>query len=388
MNILFFYHSTISPYLGGIQRITYNLGEYFKSKHFNVYYLSLIKKSNYELQEQFYLPNSSNITCPINKQYYNFFLKEKKIDIVINQAGILPHFSSFLVNAHPINIPLITAIHNNLTATYGISNHLQITPNILRPIVNKLLLYFFKWKYGKSYRDIIKRSNQTIILSDKFYKEIHFFSSIPYDILKKKITIIPNLIWNSPQTSYNKKKKILFVGRLSKEKRVLLLLKIWKSISISHPDWALIIVGDGKEKNKLCQFIQKEKISNVSMKGYCNPDKYYDEASIFCMTSAFESFGLVLVEAMNHQVLPIAFDTYPTLHDIIDNGINGLIIKEGNIKQYINEINHLIENPEIIQKLSKAAYIKSRQFSIDLIGDKWLKIIVQNIKDNTKRILT
>lgn len=65
----------------------------------------------------------------------------------------------------------------------------------------------------------------------------------------------------------------------------------------SLPDWHLDIVGDGPDAAALKELAERLRLSNVSFEGFRNPAPYYRRASIFCMTSTFEGFGLVLPEA-------------------------------------------------------------------------------------------
>lgn len=111
------------------------------------------------------------------------------------------------------------------------------------------------------------------------------------------------------------------------------------------PDWHLDIVGDGPDAEMLKDSAQKLGLSRIAFHGFQNPEPYYSRASVFCMTSTFEGFGLVLVEAMQHGCVPVAFDSYPAVRDIISHGENGILVPPFQEEIYSNALTSLINNP-------------------------------------------
>ena len=108
--------------------------------------------------------------------------------------------------------------------------------------------------------------------------------------------------------------------------------------------------------------------------GFQKPDGYYDKAKIFCMASAFEGFGLVLVEAMSYGVVPMAFNSFSNCSDIIDDDKNGILVTPFSINEYRKKIIELIENDEKWMKMSTCSINKSKEYSIECIGAKWLDL--------------
>ena len=99
------------------------------------------------------------------------------------------------------------------------------------------------------------------------------------------------------------------------------------------------------------------------------------------MTSSYEGFGIVLVEAMNMKVVPIAFESFSTVRDIIDNNINGVLIPPFNTDLYAEKLSELMSKSSLRDKYSNKAYHKSKQFHLDEIGDKWLSLFSSLIKE-------
>ena len=168
----------------------------------------------------------------------------------------------------------------------------------------------YKKKYKQHYQDILKYSNQFVLLSNAYKKELAFF--LP-DFPQDKVCAIynPCTIVCKDDEIIEKKKIVLYVGRISfAQKRNDLLLHVWKNIELQHADWQLKVVGEGEDLPRLKIMAKEMSLTNISFEGFKSPEPYYKEASVFCLTSAYEGFGLVLVEAMSYGVVPVAFNSY------------------------------------------------------------------------------
>ena len=140
------------------------------------------------------------------------------------------------------------------------------------------------------------------------------------------------------------------------------------------PEWSLDVVGDGPNLCDAKQYVCDNGLQNVFFHGFQNPVPFYMQSRIFCMTSSSEGFGVVLVEAMHFGVVPLAFDSYPVVRDIIDNEINGLLITPYDISEYAARIKSLTENDANMLFLSKNAIAKSKAYQIDVISKKWFSL--------------
>lgn len=109
-------------------------------------------------------------------------------------------------------------------------------------------------------------------------------------------------------------------------------MTIWKHIQLDKEfnEWHLYIVGDGKDKSFYLDFTRNNNIPNVHFEGRRYPIPYYKRASIFAMTSAFEGFPMSIIEAQQNGVVTIVMDSFLSVHDIIDNDVNGVLISYGN----------------------------------------------------------
>ncbi|MCD8182952.1 MAG: glycosyltransferase [Bacteroides sp.] len=138
-------------------------------------------------------------------------------------------------------------------------------------------------------------ADKVVLLSDHFKYDFLKYAHLKNDF---KIRTIHNAL--SFQSYYDlanydhKKKEVLIVSRLEEEpKRISLALKIWKEIEAdsSLSDWKLKIVGHGKMENQYKDFVKHHNLTRVCFEGAKNPEPYYNEASIFMMTSSFEGWS-------------------------------------------------------------------------------------------------
>ncbi len=197
-----------------------------------------------------------------------------------------------------------------------------------------------------------------------------------------KTVFIPNVVENIPkdnEISKLERKKLISVGRLSKEKGYMDLVKIFNIISHDYPDWTLDIIGDGDEKKKIVKYIEDNNLQDkVLLHGFRNKDYIYDrlgKASIYLMTSYTESFGIVLLEAMSMGLPCIAFSSAEGANEIINSGSNGYLIKNRNFSAYIKKVEDLIEDFETRKKVGLQGRRTVKKYSSEVVGKKWLELI-------------
>lgn len=242
----------------------------------------------------------------------------------------------------------------------------------------KLALYpVFKYKFKKiSCRENLNAYNNSdilVLLSKSFINE---FASI-YNVEKTKLKFI-----NNPQsyTHLNielskKEKTILVVARLCEhQKRISFVLKLWKIIHKSYPDWKLQIVGDGPDRKSYETYAQKNKLTNVVFEGMQNPLEYYKKASIFIMTSAIEGWPMTISESMQTGCVPIVMDSFSSVHDLIENNKDGIIVPNNNIKLLVKETRELMDNYQKRNEMAKEALKSIERFNISVIGERWVKL--------------
>lgn len=202
---------------------------------------------------------------------------------------------------------------------------------------------------------------------------------------KCQCVYIPNMLDNIPKRlSPLKEERLISVGRLSREKGYIDLLKMMKKLVRKHPTWHLDIIGDGPEKDYLTDYIAENNLQkNVTLHGFRSKDyidKMLHKSSLFIMTSHTESFGIVLLEAMSHGVPCLAFQSAEGAREIISSGKNGYIIKNRNKDAMIKKIEDLMKKEEIRKKMGKEARKTIKQYTKEQIQEEWYNLLEKKVK--------
>lgn len=375
MNILFYKNETIQLERGGIDRVTDVLGRAFEKQH-NVYYLMAICEDESKNRDNFYyLPNSEELFADENILFARQLFYKFNINIIINQEGITPASSMFILRAKTDEVKLFTVVHNTLTSIYGAKGHfspsfLQNIPSFIYHLLDKVCLDYFRFKYKDYWNYVLEKSDKIIMLSKSLENNLNLFLRNDLKI-QGKITSIPNPVTLQVKEKINKEKRILFVGRLSAEKQPFLLLKIWKCLQNNLLDYHLDIVGEGKLRPFLERYAVKHNIRNVHFYGKQDPIKYYEKATLFFMTSSYEGMPLTILEAMSFQCVPIVFDSFPTVHDLIDNNKNGLLIPSFDIDEFVNQAINLLNDEVRIREMQYCCERKVKKFSLVETIQQW-----------------
>jgi len=198
--------------------------------------------------------------------------------------------------------------------------------------------------------------------------------------LKDKPEVIYHgIITESVVFSEGTTKNIAIVGRLSNEKGVDIALHVMQKVLVQHPDAKLWIVGEGKERKNLIRITSELGIQDsVEFHGFISGSEVENimvQCSILIMTSRWEGFGLVLLEAMKLRIPCIAFNHLAANEIIIDNE-TGFLIPDSNIDLMANKICYLLSNPEACQLMGKNGNdLLKEKFSIKASIDQYEKII-------------
>lgn len=389
MNILFYTTYEVSPYKGGTERITSTLATTFEKQYshncFSMYNTSInanLQRTHFKKKYHVSLNNFEN-------EFY-LFLKENNIDIIINQgafdltkkmrSAINKYGRGKLITAHHFSPGSEELFFNRHNLRYSLKN--KKIRLFIKEILFPLLRIIHNYKIKKSYLNAYNYSDCIVLLSEKFKNQFIKYSNIKSE---SKFYYIPNSLSFSSfydMEAYEKKvKEVLIVSRLDNiHKRISLALKIWKEIEKNKlvNDWKLTIVGHGEEyEQELKQYIIENQLNHVQLVGMKNPIPYYRKASIFMMTSLQEGWGLTLTEAQQNGVVPIAFNSYASITDIIEDGYSGFLIPERNEKAFIKKMILLMEDNELRKQLASNAVSSSRRFKIDIICDKWNNLFSQ-----------
>lgn len=170
----------------------------------------------------------------------------------------------------------------------------------------------------------------------------------------------------------------MIVARLhEKDKEVLASLKIWKKLNEKYKnDWKLVIVGDGPDRKKYQKFITDNKIKDIYFQGaHLDLKQFYIESSILLVTSPAEGFGLTLIEAQQFACVPIVYNSFSALNDIIVNDYNGKIIPNREEDIFVDTLYQLMNDKEKRNNMGINGLDYIKKFFRYQIVQKWIDLL-------------
>ncbi len=172
-------------------------------------------------------------------------------------------------------------------------------------------------------------------------------------------------------------KRIIAVGRLTKQKGFDLLLDSAAIMKERIPDWHLDIFGDGEDKDALLEKIARLKLQSfVSIKSATkNIAEEYISSSLFVMSSRWEGLPMVLLEAQHCGIPAVSFDCHTGPNEVIIYGETGFIVPLGDVTDLAEKTIELALNEELRISFGKKAKENSNRFSPESIEKKWDELL-------------
>ena len=271
-------------------------------------------------------------------------LKEGMYDVIV---GVHAPLAVRLATCKPLleHTKLIGWVHNSYEALFG-KDSLYIGTEL-----------------RKHYEYQLQKIDYTIVLCHDDAQKYHF----PVKVIYNPLTLIPE------KPSLGISKKFLAVGRFSRlHKGFDLLIDAFHLFAENNKEWTLDIVGEGVEEPLYRKQIEKYHLEDqVTIHPFTNNvQSFYSEAQVYVLSSRWEGFGLVLVEAMAHG-LPIISSDLPTSKEIM--GDFGVYFENGNVNQLAQKMHEVTQIDW--QKKSKEALEIAERFNIDNIIKQWKAMI-------------
>ena len=290
-------------------------------------------------------------------QALHVFLKKENADVVISTDKDA-HELKALFKAHTTE-KLVVEAHT------GMVDHemqVQLTNTFWRRLIARKDLV--RLKLAVSYFDVLIALTEEDAYCWNMY--------IQTFVMPNALTHYPSVVANLP----DEKKRVISVGRLDYQKGQDLLLMAWQEVERHHPDWSLYIYGDGKEMSNLLSSISTHNLHRVSIhSATTNIYAEYMKSDFLVCSSRWESFGLVLIEAMACGIPVVSFNCNNGPRNIITVGVDGLLVKNGDVEDLSFKICQMIEQKESRIRMGTEARKNVARFREEKIIPHYLDVL-------------
>ncbi|PEB42806.1 glycosyltransferase family 4 protein [Bacillus pseudomycoides] len=380
--------------MGGTVRTVVNTANYFASKNHDVEIISVRRTS---AKPMFDIDKKVKITPIFDARRGKLFGKNTPLYQKIIKR-ILMKFPSFFIDKsedlyHMFNLFVDFKI---IAALKKINKGILITTI---PSFNILATKFVK-------KDVIKIGQEHLYFAGhapglqnkikKHYKKLDALTCLTdseindYEKLLKgsKVDLykVENATDIPKETADLDKKVVIAAGRYAPEKGFDLLIPAFSKVIKKHPDWKLKIFGSGVEEEALREKIFEEKAYNniFLMQKTNNIIGEMHNASIYALSSRYESFGMVIIEAMSVGVPCVGFAcTGP--REVITHKEDGILVEEGNVEELANSLMMLIESEELRKEYGRNAKKNVERYTFNVVGDKWENILEDQAQKTIKQ---
>lgn len=214
----------------------------------------------------------------------------------------------------------------------------------------------------------IKRLDSFVVLTNE---DANLWGNLP------NLSVIPNATSFFPEKyAVLDNKRVISVGRMEPQKGYDYLVDIWKPIKEKHPDWVLIVYGNGRKLEELKLQIKVAELDDVII--IKDPTSHIEEellnSSVYLMTSRYEGFPMVLVEAMACGLPVVSFRCPCGPNDIISNNEDGYLVEVGDKESMTFYLNTLIENEAMRKRMGFLARENMKKFSQDEVMKLWIEL--------------
>ena len=222
----------------------------------------------------------------------------------------------------------------------------------------------------------LKRLDQLVVLTDK--------SKAAWPELTN-VTVIPDPITIEVKSEKVKSEKcvnrVVTIGRYAYQKGYDLLLQAWAEISrirelVNGEEWTLDIFGQGNQTDYRQLMVELGiDTDRCHLNGPVEDVvKVYQDSSIFVLSSRFEGFGMVLVEAMAYGLPVVSFDCPAGPDEIITDGVDGLLVPSGDVHALAKKLMVLMSDENLRRRLGQQARQTAQRYDMATLADQWITL--------------
>ena len=386
MNIAFVTTFKVSPEKGGTERTTLRISGAFRkggNRCYNLYAKEIDKKlppAEFDGVFNIYQINLKDFSKTYNIDIFVFEGAFEQLGMVRNALGENRTCKLVFVHHFEPGSEVYFELFRDIKAEFLHSNSVaqkfkQMSKICLYPLYRPYKVHKAHANYKLAY-DIC---DKVVLLSAEYIYKYCSFGGVSE---KEKFAVIPNAItfdeFIQKSEFTRKKKQVLIVTRLEEtQKRISLAIRIWKMIEQMPElsDWTLKVVGFGNYEAQYKKLAKGLRLERIFFEGRQDPRPYYRESSLFMMTSLYEGWPMTINESLQFGCVPFAFDVIPSLHDIIENGKNGCLLREMDLVGYAQKMKEIMLDDEKREELMEKCLETSKLYSLDNIYVKWKKLL-------------
>ena len=233
-----------------------------------------------------------------------------------------------------------------------------------RNVVFMYLTKFFRWHMDRQ----VNRLDALVVLTTQDQHD--WGDKIPVYVIPNSFPFYPD------KPSLCENKQAIIVGRYNSAKGYNYLIDAWKIVYQKHPDWIINIFGSGEYEDRVRKQIQDHGLQDVVIMN--NPIDHimeeYQKSSIYVMSSVFEGFAMVLLEAMSCGLPCVSFDCPYGPRNVITDGEDGILVEYLNSQALADNICKLIENEELRKRMGNNGRRNVLRFSRETIMPQWVEL--------------
>lgn len=398
MKVLFYTDLSISPMTGGIGRVTSVLTEYFREQFgWRVYSFYAAEaaedcaRTDVDGAISLRLHDRLGIRLNVWRNYSKAvdYIESKGVDVVIVQTSVdVVAKLRERLDARGLNrVKIVFCLHYfpgaDIRKVAGQKGLLHGLPGMVKRLFAPLYDALIEKATVRHYQKAYQAADRTLVLSQSYVDEYVRFAGLKSS---DRISVMYNpLSFDEKECVADidlKKNTVLIVGRLDEaQKCISLAINLWSKIENDFPEWSFDIVGDGPSYAQYEGQIKKEGIKRCYLLGRQDPIFFYKRCSLFLMTSSSEGFPMTILEAQQFGCVPIVFDSFSAVSDMVNDGVNGIVIENNDIDAFRVAICRLMNDIDMRNALAKQAMQSCKKFSKDRICSEWYKLLTKICND-------
>ena len=238
----------------------------------------------------------------------------------------------------------------------------------------KYMTKYFRWSMNRQ----VNKLNAMIVLTDQHVPD--WKGKVPVHVIPNSLPFYPN------EVSTCENKRAIIVGRYTEAKGYDYMIEAWRIVHERHPDWTIHTYAMGEDEERIRQKINDYGLQNTIIMNQPTDHimEEYLKSSICVVSSVFEGFSMVLIEAMACGLPCVSFDCPYGPRNIIKDGEDGYLVEYMNTQALADGICKLIEAPELRKRFGKAGHANVLRYSRDTVMQEWVDLFKSLTKERSK----